>query len=171
MNDEGEHVKEVFAHFGLALYQAQVLEHGIVNALVILDLIPSKRHLVRSRKEWEQTVDGFMDRNFENTMGRMLGALREVAGEQPELDRLLREALRRRNWLSHRYFRERAVEFTNEKGREGMIAEIDECRLSFEAADKYLAIIVKPLWAASGITEELLEQAYREMLSETPEGQ
>jgi hypothetical protein len=31
-HDQGEHVKEVCARFGLAVYCAQVLEHGLVNA-------------------------------------------------------------------------------------------------------------------------------------------
>lgn len=41
-HDEDEHVKEVYARFGLAVYFAQVLEHGLVNALVILFLLPRK---------------------------------------------------------------------------------------------------------------------------------
>jgi hypothetical protein len=45
-------VKEVYARFGLAVYWAQVLERGVVNALVIVDLIPSRRHLARSAEEW-----------------------------------------------------------------------------------------------------------------------
>jgi len=33
MSDDNadEHVKTVYAHFGLALYLAQVLEHGLAN--------------------------------------------------------------------------------------------------------------------------------------------
>jgi len=38
--EDGEHIKEVYAHFGLAIYLAQVLEHGIVNALVCADFVP-----------------------------------------------------------------------------------------------------------------------------------
>jgi len=64
-HDKNEEVKEVYARFGLAVYCAQVLEHGLVNALVILDLIPSRHHLARSRDEWSAEVDAFMARNFE----------------------------------------------------------------------------------------------------------
>ena len=35
MDNEDEHTKEVYARFGLAVYYAQVLEHGLVNALTI----------------------------------------------------------------------------------------------------------------------------------------
>jgi hypothetical protein len=41
--DKDEHHKEVYAHFGLAVFTAQVLEHGIVNALVLCDLISNNR--------------------------------------------------------------------------------------------------------------------------------
>jgi hypothetical protein len=49
MEDEGEHIKEVFAHFGLALYLAQCLEHGIVNALSQLDLFTVQAPEIRKR--------------------------------------------------------------------------------------------------------------------------
>ena len=51
---ESEHIKEVYARFGLALYYAQVLEHAIVNALVVVDLIPARRHLARSKDGGQQ---------------------------------------------------------------------------------------------------------------------
>jgi hypothetical protein len=59
-HDEDEHVKEVYARFESAVYYAQVLEHGLVNALVILDLIPNRRHLVRSRDEWQAPPYGWL---------------------------------------------------------------------------------------------------------------
>ncbi len=31
-----EHIREVYAYFGLAVYCGQVREHGIVNAMVVL---------------------------------------------------------------------------------------------------------------------------------------
>ena len=37
-----EHVKTVYAHYGLALYLAQCLEHGLANALVYVNLIPRR---------------------------------------------------------------------------------------------------------------------------------
>jgi hypothetical protein len=86
---DGEQVKEVYARFGLAVYFAQVLEHGIVNALVILDLIPSRRHLARSADEWGSEVDAFMDRHFQATMGRMMRNLRDTTQVDDDLEQLL----------------------------------------------------------------------------------
>jgi hypothetical protein len=164
-HDESEHVKEVYARFGLAIYYAQVLEHGLVNALVILDLIPSRRHLARSGEEWGTEVDAFMDRHFETTMGRLMKNLRDVTQVGVDLENLLCDAIKKRNWLAHNYFRERATEFMSSAGREQMLREVDECRDLFQTADQRLEGIVAPLRSKAGITDELLECEYRRMLA------
>lgn len=92
-------------------FYAQVLEHGIVNALVISDLIPAQRHLAKSQGEWSGLVDEFMDRHFERPLGKLIGSLRAVTTVPSDLDARLREALESRNWLAHHFFRERAREF------------------------------------------------------------
>lgn len=147
------------------MYYAQVLEHGLVNALTILYLIPSRRHLARSRDDWGVTVDAFMDRHFEATMGRLLRALREVTAVPADVDSLLQDALERRNWLAHDFFRKPAVEFMSHSGREQMLCEVDECRARFEAADMCLEHIVGPLRRKAGITDEILETEYQFMVT------
>ena len=164
-HDEGEHVKEVYARFGLAVYCAQVLEHGLVNALLILALIPSRRHRARSRDEWEAAVDAFMNRHFQTTMGRMMKAIRDVTAVPSDVETLLGDALTRRNWLAHDFFRDRAREFMSIPGREQMLREVDECRACFEAADKRLDEIIRPLRVKAGITDELLAQEYQLMMT------
>ena len=166
-HNEEEHVKEVYARFGLAVYFAQVLEHSLVNALVILDLIPSQRYLVRSRDDWKAKVDAFMDHNFQATMGRLMKNLREVTEIDAELEQLLNDALSKRNWLIHHFFRERAKKFMSSDGREQMLCEIDECRELFYTADKRLETIVEPLRRKAGITDELLERVYQRLLTES----
>lgn len=163
-HDDSEHVKEVYARFGLAVYCAQVLEHGLVNALVILDLIPSRLHLARSLDEWRTEADAFMDRHFEATMGRMMKNLHDITQVGTDLESLLRDALKKRNWLVHDYFRERATEFMSSAGREHMLREVDECRDLFQSAEQRLEGVVAPLRSKAGITDELLEQEYRRLL-------
>lgn len=93
---QNEQIKEVYARFGLALYCAQVLEADIVNALVVVDLVPSRGHLARSKDEWVTTVDAFMGRHFEQTMGHLMRDLRSVTTIQTDLDDLLKRALKKR---------------------------------------------------------------------------
>ena len=165
-HDEDEHVKEVYARFGLAVYFAQVLEHGLVNALVILDLIPHRRQLARSPNEWGAEVDAFMDRHFRVTMGRMMRSLRAVTTVEADVEQLLSDALSKRNSLAHDFFRERATEFMTAVGRAQMLREVDECCDLFQSADKRLETIIGPLRKKAGLTDELLEREYQRMRSE-----
>jgi hypothetical protein len=165
--DDEDHVKEVYARFGLAVYCAQVLEHGLVNALVILDLIPNRRHLATSREQWGADVDAFMDRNFEVTMGRLLRKLHQVTQVPPNLEEQLKKALEDRNWLVHGYFRDRSDVFMSYAGREQMLQEIDDCRDRLVAADRRLEEITTPIRQRAGITDDVLEREYRRMLVES----
>jgi hypothetical protein len=122
--DEDEHIKEVYARFGLALYCAQVLEHWLVNALVMMDLIPNRRHQARAEEEWANEVDPFMDRQIEEPMGRLIKKLARLTKVPLGLENVLRRALKQRNWLAHHYFRVRAWDFTNEKGRASMMKRL-----------------------------------------------
>jgi len=154
--DPDEHTKEVYAHFGLAIYLAQVLEHGLVIALVYADLMPK-------RKPHHTTADFdlFMDKHFETTMGRLINTVRKQVSVPPELEALLLGARTKRNWLAHHYFRERAEDFMNEPGREKMIAELKEAHILFERADELLGEVVRPLRHKFGYTDEKLEADYK----------
>jgi hypothetical protein len=158
MDNEVEHIKEVNARFGLAVYFSQVLEHGIVNALLIVDLIPSRRHLAPSKDQWAAEVDAFTGHHFEDTIGRLINSLRSVTRLGAGLESILRNALDKRNWLVHEYFRERAEEFISDIGRQLMLKEIDECRELFQLADASLDAIVGPLRTTQGITDEWIER-------------
>lgn len=165
-DETGEHAKTVYAHFGAAVYFAQCLEHGLVNALVYVDLIPNPPRPIRTREEWASAVDGFMDRHFERTLGQMIADLRRVTGVPDELASRLGTALKTRNWLVHDYFRERATEWFTREGRERMIAELEECRKSLLEADRLLDATFEPVREKHGFTDERLQQAYEEMLSQ-----
>lgn len=77
MDDAEETTKEVYARFGLAVYYGQVLEHGLVNAMAILQLFPHRQTNAHDRAHWSAAVDGLMDRHFQTTLGRMIKAFRE----------------------------------------------------------------------------------------------
>ena len=106
-SDDGEHQKTVYAHFGLAIYMSQVLEHGLANALLVLDIVP-RASAVATPESWPEKVDSFYDAQFKRTLGSLIHRLRELTLVPPELEQVLEQALETRNWLSHHYFRERA---------------------------------------------------------------
>jgi hypothetical protein len=162
---DGEHQKTVYAHFGLAIYVSQVLEHGLANALLVCDLVP-RAGKVATPETWPEKVDSFYEAQFKRTLGSLVHRLREVTRVPPDLEKLLGQALEKRNWLSHHYFRERAMEFLSESGRDRMIAELEEARDLFDAADKALDAVVRPIRQRYGYSEEMLAKLEEEMLRE-----
>ena len=165
--DDDDQTKEVYARFGLALYYAQVLEHGLVNALVALNLIPERRHLAKSSQAWAKEVDAFMDEQFESTMGQLLRDLRTLGPVPKGLDIALLDSLRSRNWLAHGFFRDRAEEFMSMTGRTRMCEEVDACRALFQESDRQLEVLVGPIREKYGISEKMLEYEYQRMLAST----
>ena len=161
MNEpSGDLVKEVYANFGLAIYLSQVLEHGIVNALVYLELIPSKYGKVKEKSEWESEFDNFMGRHFKGTLGRIINSLKSATKIPEDLESVLSEALEKRNELSHGYFRHRAEAFMTVKGCEEIIAELQEAHELFDAADTLLEKSMVPLREKFGITEERFQEYF-----------
>ena len=159
MNDD-EQTKEVFAQFGLALYLAQVLEHGLVNAMIISELLPDKENFTK------QNVDDFMNQQFEKTLGTLIKKLKRSIPIPDNLEKTLSSALRERNWLAHNFFRERHIEFINTEGRKTMLEELRGSQKIFEEADNLLTKVVMPLSEKHGITEELYEQELEKMRKE-----
>lgn len=165
MDSKSEHIREVYAHFGLAIYAAQCLEHGLVNALIYLDLLPSQTTIPKS-EVWTEMVDSFTAKHFEHTLGKMITDLKEVTVVSLNLNDHLSKALRKRNWLAHDYFRERAEDFLSTAGREKMINELLVAIELFKEADNELSLTLEPVLKKYGITEETLKRAYEEMFPE-----
>jgi len=163
-DERDDHVKTVYAQFGLALYLTQVLEHGLVNALVFIDLLPSRAGNPVPRKQWEAEFDSFLERNFETTLGKMIRSLKAVSQIPGDLESTLADALTKRNFLAHHFFRERSDEFMSQEGREKMIAELQDAQALFEAADAKLAEATKSAREKYGFTDERIEQMIEERL-------
>jgi hypothetical protein len=165
--DADEHCKAVYAHFGLAIYLAQCLEHGLAIALVYLNLIPGHAGSGKDRDEWSTTCDAFMGRRFQEPLGPMIEGVRRVTKVPPDLEVVLADALRKRNWLVHHYFRERATDFMNAAGRDRMIRELEEAQTLSSSADRALDRMLKPVREKYGITDVQLHEAFESLRKET----
>jgi len=147
--DENEHCKEVYAHAGLALYFAQVLEHGVVNAMLFARM-PEYEKVTRAE------LDAFLAKQFEKTLGAMLKAMRRYVTVPPDVEKLLNEALRKRNRLTHEFFREFAEHFMNAKGRDEMLAWLQDAESMFQRANTELKSLTTQIREKYGITEEAI---------------
>jgi hypothetical protein len=167
MSPEKEEVREVYARFGLAVYAAQCLEHGLVNAFIYLDLLPNKRGNLEF-EEWGRLVDVFAAEHFEHTLGKMISHLKTLVKIPPTLTDSLSDALSRRNWLIHHYFRERATDFLSSSGRIEMIKELDKMTEIFRNADALLEELFEPVREKYGITDEALARSEADLRSRLP---
>ena len=154
--DENDHTRDVYAYFGVSLYYAQVLEHGLVNTLVTLRL--GKCPMLPTE------VDALQDSHFESTLGTLIKELKAVVDVPHDLQNELAQALKLRNWLAHDYFRERAEAWFTETGRDSMLAELKRCRDAFKSADAMLEKAFEAARLKLGITDARLEAEYALLL-------
>src|ERR1700720_658414 len=152
-----EETKELYAHFGLAFYCSSVLEHGVANAIFILELM-DKRTEVKTREEWETLVDNHFENSFAKTLGRLNNQLVRHQGRSPALASLiidLDKCVEERNFLAHHFWREYATHWFTATGRKGMVQRLEEARDLFSETDSKLEAAIRPFAAGYGFTPDV----------------
>lgn len=154
-DEDAIQIREVYSRYGLAMYQAQVLEHGMVNAVIIAQMLPTMRGYP-GRSAWEDAFNRTYDVELAKTFGNMLKALLLLDLPEELLGRL-RGAKSERDRLAHRFFREHDVDFLGRAGRTRMIAECEDAIEMFSEIDADLDEHMRPLRERHGITSEWIE--------------
>ena len=162
---ESEHVREVYAHYGLAMYWAQCLEQSIFQQLLFFDHFPKAVATYTTPENWAADYDKYEMQELGNTMGKLIRRLREVGQSTEAVEQALSAALKGRNWLAHGYFPDRAIDFTLPDGRDRMIAEIDLLRDQFRECAAQLDAVSLPAARKLGFTDEMLEMVQAEMIA------
>lgn len=106
-----------------------------------------------------------MGKHFEKTLGRMINALRARIAVSDTFEQVLSEALQKRNWLAHTYFRARADEFMTWEGRQAMLVELEAAHALFESACLNISDAIRPLRDKVGFTDAHIEKLLDESLS------
>lgn len=154
--------KEVFAFFGLASYRAQVLEQELVNLSVAV-AVNNRGRLVREDMEQAfQAVDA-------KTFGQLLADIQRQIPIDVETAELLQEAVRERNFLAHRFFKENDAAFLSDKGRAQMIHHLRKMSELFADADGTATPISHALLAKAGVTQDLIDKSIADLLAQAEE--
>lgn len=145
LDDENYWIREVYAQFGLAIYLAQVLEHGMVNILVLgkLALDPNAT---------QSLFDTYFDDGLAQTMGQILRHLRPFLGTDSDLVDDLETALQWRNRFVHSFFRTRVSDFATMEGKRTMLLEVASAQEFFRAVDARLEPVLLRYLENLGIT-------------------
>jgi len=134
-----------------------VLERGIANALLILELLEGRAG-AKTREEWEALVDKHFEESFEKTLGKLKNHLARHQARSPMLSKLMPDLDRcvgERNFLAHRFWREHATHWFTSLGRDRMIQRLAEARELFSETDRKLEAVMKPFEERYGFTPDL----------------
>lgn len=165
-------VREVYSRYGLAMYMAQVLEHGMVNAVIVMRTLPTiQAHA--DETAWEATFDAAYETGLAHTYGNMLRQLVSLEGFPPNLLERLRAAKEDRDVLAHRFFRQNDLAFMSGNGRTSMIAWCEERVELFKALSDDIDAFLAPIQERHGITQAWIDKAMEALLAQgrnwTPE--
>lgn len=163
--DKSEHCKDVYAYFGHAMYRAQCVEQSIIQLIVFFDFFPKHVPNMKSADEWAKNYDQFDEFLSAKTMGGLVKNLVSLGAVEPSLEEKLRVALKKRNWLAHRFYVDHALNFVSKKGRDLMIRELQECGELFDAIEDILNPVTYSLCEKYGLTQEILQETERELFA------
>lgn len=160
-DEVGEQVRDVYAHFGLAYYRSQVLEHTLVNMITIAQL--SRPHTLPIGVA---TQDELWSKNFALTLGKMVRRLPTEYYDTSVVAAKLAGTVETRNRLAHRFFRERAEDFLTARGRAAMVADLEAAREQFGEVDAMLTTILRFHLRKLGISEEEIAREFERIKRE-----
>lgn len=164
--DSEELRKDVFAHYGAAMYYAQCIERSMMLIIMFLDHYPDAMAKTKSRKDWEIGIDVFWDQATKQTMGRLIGKLDQLDFPTDDLLKNLRAALKVRNFVAHQYFSERAVEITYDAGCRSMIHELQEYQSQFQEIEVEFNKVVDELALSYGLSDEIRKKLTEDLRNE-----
>jgi hypothetical protein len=150
IDPESWHTRQVFAKFGLAVYQGQVLEHEIVNLIVWSGVGDG------TYSSYKETQSANVEM-FLKTMGSLKKVLMSRRVDLGHLESDLIKAVSLRNFLAHNYFRERAAAFMTHEGREQMIDELEQAIAFLEKVDGNLTAFTRKIIGSFGVLERMPE--------------
>jgi hypothetical protein len=159
IDDASEQIKMVYACYGLAAYQAQCVERQLA-ILLATEYGPNIRKFTTSQ------YDGLLESLFKKTLGGLMAHLRKSVDISLDFEATLNEAIKKRNWLVHHYFWERAGHFLTDKGRKSMIDELREIAEFLNTIDHKLTEISLRWTEKNGITQEILQKEFEKLVQD-----
>ena len=152
---DSELVRELYARFGLAYFRGDCL-HRQLSMILAWSGIPQNTSLTRPRME------ELLARSFSLTLGDVGTKLEQVL--PPAFHDRLRDAVRRRNFLAHQFWFERAHLMVRVRDVLGLIEQLDDDAAVFERLDADVTAWSGLMQRALGITEATLAESLGQIL-------
>lgn len=156
---DGELAKEVYAHFGLCMYFAQVFETGLINILTALAT-------ASSAAPSGEMFDRLYSRHESLTFGNLMKELAAFEFLPADLEQEVRKLKLERDHLAHRFFRDHDLNFLTVGGCHVMIEELEARRKKFEALDKLVSVYQAKAFERVGFSSAAFESSCSRALTE-----
>ncbi len=155
--DDDYTVREMYAEFGLAVYQIQCVERSL--AIYIAFSNTDGRNITRGQ------YDQIFEEHFSLTLGQLLNSHKDV-GESLPVDIItdLDTALEIRNRLIHNYWWENSVRAVSTEGRKEIIDELSKYVEFLGILDDKLSDVYEKKAAKKGVTEKMVSQAWNDLV-------
>jgi len=154
LTPESEEQRNLYALYGAAMHTAQVLEHGIVNAMFMMN---DRHHFTK------RDVNAIRSTRPAKTIGTLVRLLKAEVPCPDNLEDLLSVALAEHSFLAFRFFGERNDQMSSAEGRAKIVAQLLDDIALFRSADTLLEDTVKPIRERFGVTDERIDNMMNEM--------
>lgn len=155
MDEQSELIKEVFARFGTAYYESEVLHRGLCN-IYALATFDKPESVTRPR------IDEKLAFSYSLTLGQ---AIKESKHLFPnDIQEQLDLALSKRNFLAHHFWFEKNHLMFDKQGLLQLQAELIEYSEFFDKLDKTMSNFFLPIREKFGITDEMMQEIYERLL-------
>ena len=135
------------------MYNAQLLEQGIANLFVGLQC------LGKSKPTWGD-VGMLYDQADKKTLGQLLRVVGELVPFDPKLEGELKDALDKRNYLTHLFFVEHVESTLSETGIRRMIDELLEIITFFKTVDSQVDKLWVAIWSKYILPDEKIQREF-----------
>jgi hypothetical protein len=161
MDDHPESLRTLYFEFGRTAEMAQVMEMEAGNfALAFVSLAFDPATITDEERRLFQTI---IDDVNSRTFGNLLKQIRKIGNVSDEIEMAINDALAKRNYLVHKFFRHHNLRINSEEGREEMIAELSEIHQVLSRAHALLAGMTHTLNQAFGRPNVSIEEAEKLM--------
>jgi hypothetical protein len=171
-------IRETFAYYGRAVYAFSVVEVALAHVLLYAQFLRKVHNDYSAskgkgfdRKQYERNFDAFMDEQFAQTMGNLMRRVEKLGSFDDALKARIADAKKRRDFLTHHYWRKRSMDFGTSAGRERMREELYADAEMFEKLDRDISSASAPLRAKLGIKDQVLESYAREYIERVERGE
>ncbi|MDX6447360.1 MAG: hypothetical protein QOH71_4434 [Blastocatellia bacterium] len=159
MTNIPEDLRELYVEFGQAAEMAQVMEVEAGNlALSFVTIAFDTTNITDEQREFFRALVDDVDKR---TFGNLMKEIRKTTKVSEAIDETINEALAKRNYLIHKFFRTHNFAINSEEGRKAMRAELAAIHASLSRAHITLHGMTNTLNQAFGkpnISEEDAQQ-------------